>query len=139
PMRRRRSGPGARRPGATPVPTATPIPTRPTPTPTPTWIPTRPRRTAHDDYRPPGSPRAPPSSPRRARDRSTLLKASMVMAVGSMISRLLGFVRNFLFGAVLGGSMSSAANAFSAANTLPNTIWLLVGGGTLNAILVPAI
>ena len=71
--------------------------------------------------------------------RSTLLKASMVMAVGSMISRLLGFVRNFLFGAILGGSMSSAANAFSAANTLPNTIWLLVGGGTLNAILVPAI
>src|SRR5699024_7686610 len=60
--------------------------------------------------------------------RSTLLKASMVMAVGSMISRLLGFVRNFLFGAILGGSMSSAANAFSAANTLPNTIWLLVGG-----------
>jgi len=71
--------------------------------------------------------------------RSTLLKASVVMASGSMVSRLLGFVRNFLFGAILGGSMSSAANAFSAANTLPNTIWLLVGGGTLNAILVPAI
>lgn len=71
--------------------------------------------------------------------RSTLLRASVVMAAGSMISRVLGFVRNFLFGAILGGSMSSAANAFSAANTLPNTIWLLVGGGTLNAILVPAI
>ena len=70
---------------------------------------------------------------------STLLRASVVMATGSMISRLLGFVRNFLFGAILGGSMSAAANAFSAANTLPNTIWLLVGGGTLNAILVPAI
>ncbi|MDN5821053.1 MAG: hypothetical protein L0H39_06135 [Brachybacterium sp.] len=70
---------------------------------------------------------------------ATLLRASVVMASGSMISRLLGFVRNFLFGAILGGSMSAAANAFSAANTLPNTIWLLVGGGTLNAILVPAI
>ena len=70
---------------------------------------------------------------------STLLRASVVMAAGSMVSRLLGFVRNFLFGAILGGSMSAAANAFSAANTLPNTIWLLVGGGTLNAILVPAI
>lgn len=54
---------------------------------------------------------------------STLLRASVVMATGSMLSRLLGFVRNFLFGAILGGSMSSAANAFSAANTLPNTIW----------------
>ncbi|MBB5832983.1 murein biosynthesis integral membrane protein MurJ [Brachybacterium aquaticum] len=71
--------------------------------------------------------------------RSRLLQASVVMAAGSMVSRLLGFVRNFLFGAILGGSMSAAANAFSAANTLPNTIWLLVGGGTLNAILVPAI
>lgn len=70
---------------------------------------------------------------------STLLRASVVMAAGSMVSRLLGFVRTFLFGAILGGSMSAAANAFSAANTLPNTIWLLVGGGTLNAILVPAI
>ncbi|MEV0867284.1 lipid II flippase MurJ [Brachybacterium paraconglomeratum] len=71
--------------------------------------------------------------------RSRLLQASVLMASGSIVSRLLGFVRNFLFGAILGGSMSSAANAFSAANTLPNTIWLLVGGGTLNAILVPAI
>ena len=71
--------------------------------------------------------------------RSKLLQASVVMAAGSLVSRLLGFVRNFLFGAILGGSMSAAANAFSAANTLPNTIWLLVGGGTLNAILVPAI
>lgn len=71
--------------------------------------------------------------------RSTLLRASVLMAAGSMVSRLLGFVRNFLFGMILSGSMSAAANAFSAANTLPNTIWLLVGGGTLNAILVPAI
>ncbi|MEE1650394.1 lipid II flippase MurJ [Brachybacterium sp. J144] len=71
--------------------------------------------------------------------RSRLLQASVVMASGSVVSRLLGFVRNFLFGMVLAGSMSGAANAFSAANTLPNTVWLLVGGGTLNAILVPAI
>src|SRR5690606_19797643 len=33
----------------------------------------------------------------------------------------------------------AATSAFSAANQLPNTIWILVGGGTLNAILVPAI
>ena len=69
----------------------------------------------------------------------SLLQASVLMASGSMVSRLLGFVRNFLFGMILGGSMSAAANAFSAANTLPNTLWILVGGGTLNAILVPAI
>ena len=72
-------------------------------------------------------------------NRSKLMQASVLMASGSIVSRLLGFVRNFLFGMILAGSMSSAANAFSAANTLPNTIWLLVGGGTLNAILVPAV
>ncbi|MGP9536707.1 murein biosynthesis integral membrane protein MurJ [Brachybacterium sp. AOP43-C2-M15] len=71
--------------------------------------------------------------------RSALLQASVLMASGSLVSRLLGFVRTFLVGAILGGSMSAAANASSAANPLPHTIWLLVGGGTLNAILVPAI
>ncbi|GAA1325200.1 lipid II flippase MurJ [Brachybacterium rhamnosum] len=70
---------------------------------------------------------------------SRLMKASVVMASGSIVSRLLGFVRNFLFGSILAGSMSSAGSAFSAANALPNTVWLFVGGGTLNAILVPAI
>ena len=43
--------------------------------------------------------------------RSKLLQASVVMAAGSLVSRLLGFVRNFLFGAILGGSMSAAANS----------------------------
>ena len=71
--------------------------------------------------------------------RSALMRASVLMASGSIVSRVLGFVRNFLFGMILGGSMTAAANAFSAANTLPNTIWILVGGCTLNAILVPAI
>src|SRR5690625_6546850 len=57
--------------------------------------------------------------------RARLLQASVLMASGSVVSRLLGFVRNFMFGAILAGSMSAAANAFSAANTLPNTIWIL--------------
>lgn len=80
-----------------------------------------------------GLPRSAPAG------RSGLLRASALMAAGSIISRMLGFVRTFLFGAILAGSASSAANAFSAANTLPSTVWILVGGGTLNAILVPAI
>ncbi|MFC0675934.1 murein biosynthesis integral membrane protein MurJ [Brachybacterium hainanense] len=79
-----------------------------------------------------------PTSPPPAR-RGGLVRASMLMASGSMVSRLLGFVRNYLFGMITAGSMTAAASAFSAANQLPNTIWILVGGGTLNAILVPAI
>lgn len=61
------------------------------------------------------------------------------MASGSLVSRLLGFARNYLFGMIFVGLTSAVANTFSAANVLPNTIWILVGGGTLNAILVPAI
>lgn len=70
---------------------------------------------------------------------SNALRASALMAAGSTFSRILGFVRTFLMGMVLGGSASIAANAYSAANVLPNSIWTLIGGGTLNAILVPAI
>ncbi|MDO5644708.1 MAG: lipid II flippase MurJ [Dermabacter sp.] len=77
-------------------------------------------------------------TPQRSR-RSMALRASALMAAGSTFSRLLGFVRTFLMGMVLGGSASIAANAYSAANVLPNSIWILIGGGTLNAILVPAI
>lgn len=68
-----------------------------------------------------------------------LMKASALMASGSIVSRMLGLVRTWLFGAVLAGNATVAANAFSAANTVPETVWILVGGGTLNAILVPAI
>lgn len=82
---------------------------------------------------------APTSGSAPSSGRSRLIRASALMAAGSTVSRLLGFVRNYLFGMVLAGSMSAAASAFSAANALPNTVWLLVGGGTLNAILVPAI
>lgn len=87
-----------------------------------------------------GLPEAPETAaPAPARPRTGLMRASMLMASGSIVSRLLGFVRNFLFGLITAGSMTAAASSFSAANQLPNTIWILVGGGTLNAILVPAI
>ncbi|MGQ4495390.1 murein biosynthesis integral membrane protein MurJ [Dermabacteraceae bacterium P13101] len=84
------------------------------------------------------------SSPRgRSKDdpasRSFLLRASAIMAAGTIVSRVLGFVKNFLMGMVFGGSQTIAADAFSAANVLPNSVWILVGGGTLNAILVPAV
>jgi putative peptidoglycan lipid II flippase len=73
------------------------------------------------------------------RAKGGLLRATALMASGSLVSRLLGFVRSFLFGAVFVGIGSSVGSAFSAANVMPNTIWIMIGGGTLNAILVPAI
>lgn len=131
-----RSGPGSSGRGTAPRTRPTiPTPTTPQPPTTPPAPTTPPRRTP-DEHHPPGPQGSSHTRHRRHGDLQPLrlLQASVLMASGSMVSRLLGFVRNFLFGAILGGSMSSAANAFSAANTLPNTIWLLVGGGTLNAI-----
>ncbi|MDO5662298.1 MAG: lipid II flippase MurJ [Brachybacterium sp.] len=81
-------------------------------------------------------PRPTPSS---AAPRRGYLRASALMASGSMVSRVLGFVRNFLMGMIVAGTGSAVSDAVSAANYLPNSIWILVGGGVLNAILVPAI
>ncbi|GAB2542769.1 murein biosynthesis integral membrane protein MurJ [Brachybacterium huguangmaarense] len=71
--------------------------------------------------------------------RSRLVRASALMASGSIVSRALGFVRNILMGILFGGTTNAVVNAVDAANFLPNSLWILVGGGVLNAILVPAI
>lgn len=78
-------------------------------------------------------------APKLTSTRARLMRATAVMALGSTVSRALGFVRNFLFGAMFVGISSSVGSAFSSANVVPNTIWIMIGGGTLNAILVPAI
>ena len=68
----------------------------------------------------------------------SIRRASVVMAAGTMVSRVLGFVRTFLLTAVAGGT-SLALDAFQAANTLPNVIFILLSAGVLNAILIPQI
>ncbi len=60
------------------------------------------------------------------------------MASGSMVSRVLGIVRNAMLGACIGG-MTGASSAFQTANTLPNTIYFLLSAGVLTAILIPQI
>lgn len=84
------------------------------------------------------APAAPPA-PAPTGARARMLRSSAIMAAGSIVSRLLGFVRNFLFGVMTAGAGTVAGNAYSAANQLPDSIWILVGGGVLNAVLVPAI
>ncbi|MGP9695371.1 lipid II flippase MurJ [Brachybacterium sp. AOP25-B2-12] len=71
--------------------------------------------------------------------RSRQLRASLVMASGSTVSRVLGFGRNFIMGVIVAGTGSAVGTAVSAANLLPNSVWIFIGGGVLNAILVPAI
>ena len=65
-------------------------------------------------------------------------RAGAIMASGTLVSRMLGLVRAALLTGVI-GTTGYAADAFTAANSLPNTFYLLIAGGAVNAIFVPQI
>ncbi|MCY7372641.1 MAG: murein biosynthesis integral membrane protein MurJ [Spirochaetaceae bacterium] len=64
-----------------------------------------------------------------------LVRNSTVMAAGTVVSRMLGFVRSTVLAAALGTALTGTA--FTVANTVPNIIYILLAGGVLNAVLVP--
>ncbi|GAA2777635.1 hypothetical protein GCM10010521_65740 [Streptomyces rameus] len=64
-----------------------------------------------------------------------LLKSSAVMAAGTMVSRLTGFVRSALIAAALG--LGVLADSFQVAYQLPTMIYILTVGGGLNSVFVP--
>ncbi len=64
-----------------------------------------------------------------------MLASSAVMAAGTVVSRLSGFVRSALLAAALG--LGLHADVFNIANTIPNTLYILLAGGVFNAVLVP--
>lgn len=64
-------------------------------------------------------------------------RASAVMAAGTMVSRVLGLVRQSMLTACVG--LSIAGDAFQVANTTPNYVYILLSAGVLNAILIPQI
>ncbi len=69
---------------------------------------------------------------------NSLARSSLVMAAGTLTSRLLGFVRNALLIAAIGVGLG-AADAFQAANSLPNSVYNLLAAGVFNAVLIPQI
>ncbi len=68
---------------------------------------------------------------------TNLARSSVVMAAGTLTSRILGFARWGLLLIAIGGT--GANDAFQVANTLPNTVFNLLAAGLLDAILVPQI
>ncbi len=60
------------------------------------------------------------------------------MALGTLSSRILGFIRTIMLASLLGLS-GSLTDIFSTANTVPNNINGLLVVGLLNAVLVPQI
>lgn len=76
-----------------------------------------------------------PSEPAKPR---SIGRSGLIVAGGTMVSRTLGFINALLLYNTI-GAVGQGADAFVLANTLPNNIYLIIAGGTLTAVIVPAI
>ncbi|MEI6404207.1 MAG: murein biosynthesis integral membrane protein MurJ [Actinomycetes bacterium] len=59
------------------------------------------------------------------------------MALGTSFSRLTGIVRDIALIAAIGTSVFS--DTYSVANSIPNIIYILIAGGAINAVFIPAL
>ncbi|WP_403021839.1 murein biosynthesis integral membrane protein MurJ [Salinibacterium sp. GXW1014] len=66
-------------------------------------------------------------------------RSTALLASGTMVSRVLGFVKAIVLAQTIGQVASASADAFAVANQLPNNIYALIAGGVLGAVLVPQI
>ena len=57
------------------------------------------------------------------------------MALGTVISRITGLLRDIAMTAALG--LGIVADIFTVGNTIPNTVYVLTVGGAMNAVFVP--
>ncbi|NEB79740.1 murein biosynthesis integral membrane protein MurJ [Streptomyces sp. SID14478] len=83
---------------------------------------------------PPAAPAPAPASKKGGRA-SSLMKSSAVMAAGTLVSRLTGFVRTMVITAALGAGL--LGDTWTVAYTLPTMIYILTVGGGLNSVFVP--
>jgi len=68
----------------------------------------------------------------------TIGRASAVLASGTIVSRILGFVSAAVLASAI-GIIGAGADTFALANQLPNNVYALVAGGLLSAVIVPQI
>ncbi|MET9833039.1 murein biosynthesis integral membrane protein MurJ [Streptomyces sp. NPDC006385] len=113
-------------------------PTVPGPSPAPAEF-QQPTPTAPPAAEAPGPTAAPAPAPATATKKGGkaggLLKSSAVMAAGTMVSRLTGFVRSMMIVSALG--LGLLGDSFQVAYTLPTMIYILTVGGGLNSVFVP--
>ncbi|MEV6945648.1 murein biosynthesis integral membrane protein MurJ [Streptomyces sp. NPDC051172] len=62
-------------------------------------------------------------------------RSSVLMAVATVVSRATGLIRQVLQAAALG--VGQLADTYNTANTVPTSLYTLLIGGALNAVLVP--
>ncbi|MGY0492951.1 murein biosynthesis integral membrane protein MurJ [Streptomyces sp. WG-D5] len=84
---------------------------------------------------PAASAPSPAPAPKKGGRASSLLKSSAVMAAGTLVSRLTGFVRTMVITAALGAGL--LGDTWTVAYTLPTMIYILTVGGGLNSVFVP--
>jgi putative peptidoglycan lipid II flippase len=73
-------------------------------------------------------------------DRDTaegLVRSTAVMAVGTTLSRVTGFLRVAAMAFALGVAESRLADSYNVANNIPNIVYELILGGILTSIFVP--
>ncbi|GAA0277627.1 murein biosynthesis integral membrane protein MurJ [Cryptosporangium japonicum] len=75
------------------------------------------------------------SPPPRARRTRTLLGAAGLIAGLTVVARVVGFGRIFVFAGAVG--VTSIGNIYQAVNTIPNIVFEIVAGGALAAVVVP--
>ncbi|MER7486696.1 murein biosynthesis integral membrane protein MurJ [Streptomyces sp. NPDC126497] len=81
------------------------------------------------------APEPAPAAPKKGGRAGGLLKSSAVMAAGTMVSRLTGFVRSAMIVSALG--LALLGESFQIAYQLPTMIYILTVGGGLNSVFVP--
>ncbi|GGF36978.1 murein biosynthesis integral membrane protein MurJ [Subtercola lobariae] len=67
----------------------------------------------------------------------SIARSSTLLASGTVASRILGFLKAIVLVQAIG--VFTSANMFAIGNQLPNTIYVIVAGGALSAVLVPQI
>ncbi|MCU1482618.1 MAG: murein biosynthesis integral rane protein MurJ [Subtercola sp.] len=67
----------------------------------------------------------------------SIARSSTLLASGTVASRILGFLKAIVLAQAIGVFISG--NMFAIGNQLPNTIYVIVAGGALSAVLVPQI
>jgi putative peptidoglycan lipid II flippase len=112
-----------------PAPVGQPSVPGPTPAPSP-----GPGRPPYQEPAPAPTP-APTPAPKKGGRASGLLKSSAVMAAGTMVSRLTGFIRSAMIVSALG--LALLGESFQVAYQLPTMIYILTVGGGLNSVFVP--
>ncbi|GAA4912680.1 putative peptidoglycan lipid II flippase [Stackebrandtia albiflava] len=67
----------------------------------------------------------------------SLARHGVIMAAGSLVSRITGFLRNVVIGAALGATV--LGNAYTTAQYFPQMLYELLMGGVLTSVVVPLI